>query len=240
MEIQLPKVRIFDTDFLIDRKNHEFRQVDNVDNRIPFRHTIDNDNHISLIYEKKSKNVYTGNWWNVTHDDDIHMVNLPPLGVLDNIALDSGRQELHHYGQWLEAWDVDGEHKGYNALPVAPIDGVQFSVDLNMKELRERGWPYNAIHFSELQVVTDHFIELFYDPKTRNQFRGSREEFQSRPEVKHAIFPSPLTLDRLTIADSIKKWIVKMAKQQVRQGKNEKPEKQSPQQKKPKGRNFRM
>ncbi len=219
MKNYLPKVNIFDTPFIIDTERKEFRQADDPGNRIPFKDTHDNGDHIAILYDRRSKNVFKGNLAEVNLFDDVHLVTLPPLIAIDpSVGQRTGRKELYHFAQWMDADDVK---KGSPLLmPTVKIDGTLFFVDRRLEELRQEKALHNTIPFSELLTVRGDMLEFLYDPKTKNAFRGTAEELRSRDDIKHVILPPMVVTDPLTFRNSVTKNAREKDKQQS--------EKQSP------------
>ncbi len=202
MKNQLPRVRIIDTQFVVDMAHQEFRQADNPNNRIPFRDTLDNGDHIALLYDNENKNVFKGNLSKVSMDDDVHIVTLPPLAAIDSgVGQSTGRKELYHFAQWMDARDIA---LGQPILPpIVTIDNTEFLIDKRIGELREVDMVHNRIPFSELRATQGNMLEFLYDPKTKNAFRGLPEELQSRPDIKHIILPPMTAVDPLSIKRSL-------------------------------------
>ena len=84
---QLPKVKIHDTDFYVDLKGLEFRQVDNPNNAISFRDVQDNGDHTSVMYDPKTKNAFQGTWHEMSQREDVKLIRLPAMIDLDREAL---------------------------------------------------------------------------------------------------------------------------------------------------------
>lgn len=84
---QLPTVKIHDTDFYVDLKGLEFRQVDNPKNAISFRDVQDNGDHTSVMYDPKTKNAFQGTWHEMSEREDVKLIRLPAMINLDREAL---------------------------------------------------------------------------------------------------------------------------------------------------------
>ena len=84
---QLPTVKINDTDFYVDLKGLEFRQVDNPKNAISFRDVQDNGDHTSVMYDPKTKNAFQGTWHEMSQREDVKLIKLPAMINLDREAL---------------------------------------------------------------------------------------------------------------------------------------------------------
>lgn len=84
---QLPIVKIHDTDFYVDLKGLEFRQVDNPNNAISFRDVQDNGDHTSVMYDPKTKNAFQGTWHEMSEREDVKLLRLPAMINLDREAL---------------------------------------------------------------------------------------------------------------------------------------------------------
>jgi hypothetical protein len=84
---QLPTVKIHDTDFYVDLKGLEFRQVDNPNNAISFRNVQDNGDHTSVMYDPKTKNAFQGTWHEMSQGEDVKLIRLPAMINLDREAL---------------------------------------------------------------------------------------------------------------------------------------------------------
>ena len=84
---QLPIVKIDNTDFYVDLKSLEFRQVDNPRNAISFKNVQDNGDHTAVVYDPKTRNAFQGSWEELMARNDVSVVRLPALINLDRDGL---------------------------------------------------------------------------------------------------------------------------------------------------------
>ena len=83
----MPTVKIHDTDFYVDLKGLEFRQVENPKNAISFRDVQDNGDHTSVMYDPKTKKAFQGTWHEMSKREDVKLIRLPAMINLDREAL---------------------------------------------------------------------------------------------------------------------------------------------------------
>lgn len=83
----LPTIKIHDTDFYVDLKGLEFRQVDNPDNAISFKNVQDNGDHTSVMYDPKTRNAFQGTWHEMSEREDVKLIKLPAMIDLDRETL---------------------------------------------------------------------------------------------------------------------------------------------------------
>ena len=84
---KLPILRIHDTDFYVDLKMLEFRQVDNAQNAISFKNVQDNGDHTAIVYDPTTKNAFQGTWKEMNGRQDVKLIKLPAMINLDRPGL---------------------------------------------------------------------------------------------------------------------------------------------------------
>ena len=84
---QLPTIKIHDTEFHVDIRLMEFRQVSNSDNVISFKNVQDNIDHTAVLYDPKTKNAFQGTWQEMSARKDVVLVKLPCIIDLDRDGL---------------------------------------------------------------------------------------------------------------------------------------------------------
>jgi len=91
----LPTIDIVGTDFLVDLRRMELREVANPANKITFYDFRDNGDHLLLLYDTETRNAYSGPVRSLTETRKIRIVRLQPLQQLDpfTYALLEGRQD---------------------------------------------------------------------------------------------------------------------------------------------------
>jgi hypothetical protein len=75
----LPMVNLYGTDFFLDLRMKELRQVDNHANTIPFKALQPEEFHFTLLYDATSKNAFNGSIVQAIVRDDVKALLLPPL-----------------------------------------------------------------------------------------------------------------------------------------------------------------
>jgi hypothetical protein len=80
-------VKIHDTDFYVDLKRLEFRQVNDPKNAISFRNVQDNGDHTAVVYDPKTRNAFQGTWEELMTRKDVGVIRLPALINLDREGL---------------------------------------------------------------------------------------------------------------------------------------------------------
>ena len=91
----LPTVKIYDTSFYVDVRLEEFRQTDNPSNRIPFADLNETPTgHNTFFYDTTTKNVYRGNFDEMTTDPNVRFIKLPSIWELDREGMNQVTQEL--------------------------------------------------------------------------------------------------------------------------------------------------
>lgn len=84
---KLPILRIYDTNFYVDLKLLEFRQVDNAENAISFKNVQDNGDHTAIVYDPATKNAFQGTWKEMNERSDVRLIKLPAMINLDRPGL---------------------------------------------------------------------------------------------------------------------------------------------------------
>ena len=91
----LPIIDIAGTDFLVDLRRMEFREVANPSNKITFYDFQDNGDHLLLQYDTETRNVYRGLDGKLPDPGQVQIIRLQPLDQLDpaTFTLLQGRQD---------------------------------------------------------------------------------------------------------------------------------------------------
>lgn len=182
-------LRILGTDFVVDFDSSEFRQVDDPSNKIDF-HNLEYDKAYDgypLFFDKHTKNVYQGPIPPDGMYPDVERVLIPELlqlGWADRIA---HACVIDRNGQVI---DVES-----NRLPTIKIDSADFIVDMRRNEFRQADRPDNRISLDELFPVGPRHIGFFFDPRTKNVFKGTMDEKASRIGVKLIELPPLAIMD---------------------------------------------
>lgn len=174
MKEQLPTVLIHDRYFQMDVRASEFREVTNDTNRIPFREVQDNGDHLLIAYDKKTHNAFQGSIEELSSSKEVQVVRLPSW---KEIARSNEQQAT-----------TMTEPSGPKFLPIISIAGTDFTADVRLEELRQTQQPHNRISFDVLDTVGKG-LGFFYDPKTRNAFEGTKEELDTRRDIRLIILP---------------------------------------------------
>lgn len=82
----LPTIDIASTDFLVDLRRMELREVANPANKITFYDLRDNGDHLVLLYDTETRNAYRGPGRDLTETGKIKIIRLPPLDQLDSFT----------------------------------------------------------------------------------------------------------------------------------------------------------
>jgi hypothetical protein len=83
---QLPEVNIGGVIFYMDTRLEEFREVNDFMNRIPFMKLACTRKGFQLIFDKISKNLFTGSLMEEKQRKDVITVRLPPFSVMDPVG----------------------------------------------------------------------------------------------------------------------------------------------------------
>ena len=91
----LPTIDIAGTDFFVDLRRMELREVANPANKITFYDFRDNGDHLLLLYDTETRNAYLGPGRKLTETGKVKIIRLQPLDKLDpfTYALLQGRQD---------------------------------------------------------------------------------------------------------------------------------------------------
>ncbi|WP_431217153.1 hypothetical protein ACQ86N_22990 [Puia sp. P3] len=91
----LPIIDIAGTDFLVDLRRMEFREVANPANKITFYDFRDNGDHLVLLYDTETRNAYGGPGKKLAETGKVRIIRLQPLDQLDPFTymLLQGRQD---------------------------------------------------------------------------------------------------------------------------------------------------
>lgn len=87
-ERELPKYDIAGTEFYVDMKRDEFRQVDNPYNRMTLGSVKEEMGFSHFFYDTRTKNLYLGDTKNADKiPEHVRLILVPPLKELDPIGL---------------------------------------------------------------------------------------------------------------------------------------------------------
>lgn len=91
----LTTMDIAGTDFFVDLRRMELREVANPANKITFYDFQDKGDHLLLLYDTETRNVYRGPGRKLAETDKVKIIRLPPLDQLDPFTyrLLQGRQD---------------------------------------------------------------------------------------------------------------------------------------------------
>ena len=78
----LPLVSLYGTDFYLDLRLQELRQVDNPHNTIACKHLHPDEFHFMLWYDTTAKNAFTGTLEQARQRHDVKALVLPPLDLM--------------------------------------------------------------------------------------------------------------------------------------------------------------
>lgn len=130
----------------------------------------------------------------IENDIDQRNERLEELGInatdIDALKINSDRMT-----EIISAVRPDtAQESGLRLLPILRIHDTDFYVDLEKLEFRQVDNPKNAISFHD---VHDHwtYTSVLYDPQTKNVFRGSEIERNTRPDVILVQLPARTQLD---------------------------------------------
>jgi hypothetical protein len=79
----LPITDIAGTDFFVDLRRMELREVANPVNKITFYDFRDNGDHLELLYDTETRNTYRGPGRKLEETDKVKIIRLQPLDQLD-------------------------------------------------------------------------------------------------------------------------------------------------------------
>jgi hypothetical protein len=84
----LPVVNLYGTDFFVDLRVQELRQVNDLNNKIPWRALDEEEFHFNLWYNTKTKNEFIGTLEQAKQTEGVKLLVLPPLDkmIRDGIA----------------------------------------------------------------------------------------------------------------------------------------------------------
>lgn len=83
---ELPKIDFNGTLFYIDLRLDEFRQVDNLYNRIDFDELYETPNGFKMHFDPVTKSAFRGSEGEFMSRDDIELVKLPTLEEMDPVG----------------------------------------------------------------------------------------------------------------------------------------------------------
>jgi hypothetical protein len=78
----LPMINLYGTEFFLDLRLVELRQVDNPVNTIPLNHLNPDKFHFTLLYDTTAMNAFTGTLDEARQRNDIKSLVLPPLDLM--------------------------------------------------------------------------------------------------------------------------------------------------------------
>lgn len=79
----LPIINIAGTDFFIDLRRMELREIANPVNRITFYDLREDGDHLLLLYDTRTRNAYHGPGRKLTECNKLKIIRLRPLQELD-------------------------------------------------------------------------------------------------------------------------------------------------------------
>lgn len=118
---ELPKIDFNGTLFYIDLRLDEFRQVDNLYNRIDFDELYETPNGFKIHFDPVTKSAFRGSEGEFMSRDDIELVKLPTLEAMDPVG----------FKMMVEKWKED------NPMLTAMIESIP--VVLNNSETKTIG-----------------------------------------------------------------------------------------------------
>lgn len=192
MERKLPTIAIHDTEFIIDLRKYELREVANPENHIPLDKVWITDDATTIPYDKQTKNIFKGDWADFLQAPNTDLIVLPPLIELDRIGLlqTATTRELYDYEEQLnKGHRTVPPNGGPCVLPSVTFEGMTFYIDGRLTEFRNKDNPTHRIAFSETFPVDGDKTGFFYDPQTKNAFSGTREQFQQRSDLSLVVMP---------------------------------------------------
>lgn len=86
---ELPKIDIGGTDFYLDLRLNEFRQVENFMNRISLDEIYETATGYGILYDPLTKNFFKGDGEEYHHRKDLMNVQLPSLEQMDPVGFKS-------------------------------------------------------------------------------------------------------------------------------------------------------
>jgi hypothetical protein len=105
----LPIVNLYGTDFFLDLRLKELRQVDDFMNKIPWKALQVTDNHFALLYDATKKNAFQGTLEQAVAHGNVKWITLPPLDKM--IAEGVGRHEARQRESINKVYPRGGEQK---------------------------------------------------------------------------------------------------------------------------------
>jgi hypothetical protein len=77
----LPMVNIYGTEFFLDTRLKELRQVDNPINSISFKHLYEDEFHHILLFDPATKSAFNGNYMQARQSETAKLIVLPPMDL---------------------------------------------------------------------------------------------------------------------------------------------------------------
>ncbi len=78
----LPMVKIYDTEFFLDMRLKELRQVNDPTNRIDYRQLSIDEFHHVIFFDTKTKNAFNGTYEQARKTDSVKQIILQPLDLM--------------------------------------------------------------------------------------------------------------------------------------------------------------
>ncbi len=97
----LPMINLYGTDFFLDLRLKEFREVDNPNNKIQWNALGDDEFHFMLWYNTTTKNAFTGTLEQARQRDDVKALVLPPLDLMIRDGVKRHEDEINRIGDLI-------------------------------------------------------------------------------------------------------------------------------------------
>lgn len=98
----LPVINLYGTEFFLDLRLKEFRQVDNFNNKIQW-HALDQDAlHFMLWYNTTTKNAFTGTFEQARQREDVKALVLPPLDLMIRDGVKRHMEKINRACEFIE------------------------------------------------------------------------------------------------------------------------------------------
>ncbi|MDB5232011.1 MAG: hypothetical protein JWN76_2816 [Chitinophagaceae bacterium] len=91
------------------------------------------------------------------------------------------------------------------ALPKIEIGGTDFYLDIRLNEFRQVNNFMNRFAIDDLYETEKGYL-LCFDPKTKNLFTGTKEEFDKRKDLLELQLPSLEKMDPVGFKQMVDKW----------------------------------
>lgn len=103
----LPMVNVYGTEFFLDMRLNELRQVDDPTNRIDYQQLGIDEFHHVIFYDTRTKNAFTGTYQQARLTDSVKQVILPPLDLMIREGIRRHEAKLKGTGEF-------GQHQARN------------------------------------------------------------------------------------------------------------------------------